>query len=79
MDVDLRIIAVIVLIAIGYAGYDDRRWLEWLRGAWSKTVGSTFAKRRTVEDFFRKGGPRIRISVAPNEHCQRHINTGSWT
>jgi hypothetical protein len=66
---DWAALVSLVISAIFLAGRDDPRAWNWLKEKWSKTVGAAFAKRRG----------RIRISTAPSEHCQRHINTGSWT
>lgn len=76
MDVELKIAASLTIIAIAIASYEDR---ERIKSAWRNTVGAWFARRRTVTGFFTNGGPRLRIDAAPSEHCQRHINTGSWT
>lgn len=84
MSVDLRICAVIAIIGIVLAAWDDRRWIGWIREGWAATAGAWFAQRRIVSGLNKPRVARIRIG-APDEHsagimvARRDINVGWWT
>lgn len=76
---DLATIAGLVVMVIFMAHRDDPRAWEWIKAQWSRTVGAWCARRRMVSPFTARKPTRFRVSHAPSEQCQRHLNTGNWT